>query len=96
MSQPNLGEAAKSAFADLGFEVTTGRPRYLDKDALKAGIQGKAHNWEARRLTSLDSFHAVGTRLVNCFHCRDWSISLETSVDVALYCFGRIEILENT
>jgi hypothetical protein len=48
VSQDNL-EAAKSAFKDLGFEVTTGQ-RYLggflgEEDALKAWIQGKTHNW---------------------------------------------------
>ncbi len=48
VSQCNF-EAAKLAFADLGFEVTTGH-RYLggfiaDKDALTAWIQGKTHTW---------------------------------------------------
>jgi hypothetical protein len=48
VSQDNL-EAAKSAFKDLGFEVTTGH-RYLsgflgEEGALKAWIQEKAHKW---------------------------------------------------
>jgi hypothetical protein len=48
VSQDNL-EAAKSAFKDLDFEVTTGH-RYLggflgDKDTLTTWIQEKAHNW---------------------------------------------------